>query len=53
MLIQNGPADTFDFMVLGYAVIFVLMGGYIGSLVMRFRRMRQDEQVLEEVVEEE
>lgn len=53
MIFQSGPADTFDYMLLGYAVIFAFMGGYIGSLIVRFRRMRQDEQVLEEVMEKE
>lgn len=53
MIFQQGPADTFDFMVMGYAVIFVLMGGYIGSLLVRWRRLRQDEQILEDVVEQD
>jgi O-antigen/teichoic acid export membrane protein len=53
MFFQNGPADTFDFMLLGFGVIFVLMGGYLGSLIVRFRRMKRDEQVLQDVMEQD
>ena len=53
MLFQNGPADTLDFMLLGYAVILVFMGGSIGSLVVRARQLKRDEHTLEEVAEQQ
>ena len=53
MLFQQGPADTLNFMIMGYAVIFVLMGGYLASLILRARQLRQDEKVLEEVMEQD
>ena len=53
MLFQQGPADTLDFMIMGYGVIFVLMGGYVASLIIRWRQLRQDEQILEDVMEQD
>ncbi|MFP3852669.1 MAG: hypothetical protein ACLFWD_00095 [Anaerolineales bacterium] len=53
MLFQNGPADTLDFMLMGYAVILVFIGGYVGSLIVRARQLKRDKHVLEEVVEQE
>lgn len=41
--------DTVNFMVLGYAVIFGVMALYLGSLVMRFRNLREDTKTLDEV----
>ncbi len=52
MFIQQAPADTFDFMVYGFAVILGVMGLFIGSLALRFRRLRQDLAFLEELESE-
>lgn len=38
-----------DFMLLGFAVILATMGFYVLSLVMRFRSLKQDQEVLEEI----
>lgn len=48
MLIQ-APADTMDFMLLGFAVILGTMGIFILSIVMRFRSLKQDLEILEEI----
>jgi hypothetical protein len=48
MLLQS-PADTMNFMLMGFAVILGTMGLFILSLVMRFRSLKQDMEVLEEL----
>jgi len=41
-------ADTFNYMLAGYVVIFGTMAVYLVSLVARWRRLRRDEQMLED-----
>lgn len=53
MLYQAGPADTLDFMLLGYGVIFGVMGLYVLNLILRTRNLRRDEDLLSEVAEED
>jgi CcmD family protein len=48
-VLQEGPPDTMDFMILGYAVIFVVMGIYIFSLFSRRRKLDRDLKSLEEM----
>ena len=50
---MEGPADTLNYMIAGYAVIFGVMFIYIASLVIRWRNLRQDEQLLENAETEE
>jgi hypothetical protein len=45
------PADTLGYMLAGYGVIFGLMLVYLASLVIRWRNLRQDEEMLEQVEE--
>ncbi len=47
------PADTLNYMLGGYAVIFGVMAVYLVSFVVRWRNLREDEQTLEEVEAEE
>ncbi|MFA9403256.1 MAG: hypothetical protein ACERKY_09350 [Anaerolineales bacterium] len=49
MMFQEGPADTLNYMIAGYAVILGTIGLYIVSLIMRFRSLRQDEVLLDEI----
>ena len=49
MFLQEGPADTFSFMVLGYAVILVTMALYIVSLKVRSNNLEKDLELLEEL----
>lgn len=41
--------DTSSYMIAGYAVAFVVMGMYIASLIIRWRNLRQDEQMLSDL----
>ncbi|MGA9533899.1 MAG: hypothetical protein WBR18_14360 [Anaerolineales bacterium] len=53
MLIQQGPADTFNYMLMGFAVIVGVMAVYIANIALRFRNMRHDLRVLREIVEDQ
>ena len=51
MFLQQGPAETTDFMILGFAVIFGVMLVHIWSLYSRANRLKKDLEVLEEMEE--
>lgn len=53
ILLQEGPADTTDFMIAGYAIIFGVMLIYLISLLVRQRNLNKDLEVLEEIQVEE
>jgi hypothetical protein len=46
---QEGPADTTNFMIAGYAIIFGVMLIYLISLLVRQRNLQKDMEVLEEI----
>lgn len=46
---MEGPADTLSYMIAGYAVIFGIMIVYLASLIIRWRNLRQDEELLEQL----
>ncbi len=52
-LLQEGPADTTGYMVLGLGVILGSMALYLASLVNRRRNLRRDLQVLDQVESEQ
>lgn len=49
MLFAEGPANTLNYMIAGYAVFFIAMILYLASLLMRYRNLKQDLEVLEEI----
>jgi hypothetical protein len=49
MFLQEGPADTLSYMLLGYAVILGAMAVFVISLVVRFRNLRKDVELLDEL----
>ena len=51
MFFQNGPADTMNFMIMGFSVILGTMALFIISLILRFQNLRRDEAVLDEIEE--
>jgi hypothetical protein len=53
MLFQPPPAETYEYMVLGFAVILGIMGLFIISLMVRFRNLRRDLDLLEGMEAEE
>ena len=50
-LLQQGPAQTSNYMIAGYAVIFGVMAIYLASLAIRRRNLRRDLEVLKEIEE--
>lgn len=51
LILQEGPAQTTNYMIMGYAVIFGLMLIYVISLYLRQRNLKQDLELLEELKE--
>lgn len=48
---MDAPAQTLNYFIAGYAVIFGVMMIYLISLFVRFKNLRQDEKALEEMDE--
>ena len=46
---MEGPANTLNYMIAGYVVIFGIIGLYLVSLVIRWRNLRQEEELLEQL----
>jgi NhaP-type Na+/H+ or K+/H+ antiporter len=45
----NGTPDTSAYLLLGLAVLVIILTLLIGSMVVRFRSLRKDEQVIEQL----
>jgi hypothetical protein len=45
------PADTLSYFIAGYTVIFTVLAVYLASLFIRFRNLKQDEELLKELEE--
>ena len=50
--LQEGPAETTDFMILGFVVIFGTMALHLVSLYLRNRNLNRDMELLEDLGEE-
>jgi hypothetical protein len=49
MLLAQAPPDTLSYMLLGFGVIFLGLGVLIVSLAVRFRNLKRDMEILEEI----
>jgi hypothetical protein len=49
MFLQEAPADTVSYMILGFGVILGTIGLYLVSLVVRWRNAQRDLRMLEEI----
>ncbi|HLC05058.1 MAG TPA: hypothetical protein VJK02_18650 [Anaerolineales bacterium] len=49
MLTAQAPADTLRYMLLGFGVIFLALGVLILSLIVRFRDLGRDLEILNEI----
>ncbi len=49
---MQAPADTLNYMIAGYAVIFSVNIIYLASLVIRWRNLRQDKELLDQAEKE-
>jgi len=50
-LLQEGPAQTVNYFIAGYVVIFGVMALYLASLIIRQRNLMQDLDTLQEMEE--
>lgn len=50
---MEGPANTLSYFIAGYGVIFGVLAFYIGSLIVRWRNLKQDETLLTELEKKE
>jgi len=50
---MDQPANTVSYFVAGYVAIFGAMIAYLVSLVVRWRNLRQDEEVLQQIEAEQ
>jgi hypothetical protein len=46
---MDAPANTLNYFIAGYSVIFVVMTAYLVSLIVRYANLRRDEKSLEEM----
>ena len=46
-------ANTLDYMIAGYAVVFIVLAIYLVSMAVRFRNLHQDEDTLRELEKKE
>ncbi len=53
MMLQEGPAQTTNYMIFGYAVIFGVLLIYIISLYLRQRNLERDLELMEELEKEQ
>lgn len=53
MLLQQGPLETTGYMIFGYTIIFGTMLLYLISIVVRWRNLKKDEELLKELEKEE
>jgi hypothetical protein len=49
MMLQEPTPDTYGYMLLGYGVILGTMVLFVASLVSRFRNLRRDLELMDEV----
>ncbi len=47
LFFQESTPDTSSYMIAGYTIAFVVMGIYVASLLIRWRNLKQDLQILE------
>jgi hypothetical protein len=49
MLFAEGTPNTINYFIAGYVVFFTIMALYLASLVIRYRNLKQDLAVLQEM----
>lgn len=50
---MDEPVNTLNYMIAGYAVIFGVMIAYIASMVLRWLRLKREQVMLNEVIDED
>jgi|GEM_PF-2356410 len=47
MLLENSPADTFNYLMLGFTILAIISGGYCIYLFNRFSKLKQQISIIE------
>lgn len=50
---MDAPANTLNYFTAGYSVIFLTLAVYIVTLIVRWRNLKRDEGVLDELEKKE
>ena len=50
---MDQPANTLSYMLIGYGIIFGVMFLYLASMLIRWRNLRQDEELLGKLTEDD
>ena len=50
---MDAPLNTINYMIAGYAVIFGVMIAYIASIILRWLRLRREQILLDDILDEE
>jgi hypothetical protein len=50
---MQGPAETLNYMLMGFAVILGVLGLYVLSIAVRYRNLRRDQEFLDALEEKE
>jgi hypothetical protein len=43
------PAETTNYMIAGYAFVFIVMGAYLASFAIRWRNLMRDKETMEDL----
>lgn len=46
---MEGPADSLNYMIAGYAILFGILLAYLVSLIVRWKNLRRDEASLKDL----
>jgi len=50
---MDAPAQTLNYMIAGYVVIFGVILGYIASILLRWMRLRKEQDHLQDLLDED
>jgi hypothetical protein len=50
---ESTTPDTLNYLLLGLGAVFVIMGGLIGSMILRFRSLQKDIDVINRLKEDD
>lgn len=51
LFLQDAPANTTSYMIAGYVVIFGVMAFFLASMLIRFRNLKQEWEILQDLDE--
>jgi hypothetical protein len=46
---MEGTAETTNYMIAGYVFVFVVLGGYLTTFIIRWRNLLRDKEMLDDL----